>query len=235
MKKLLSFIAIVLVQFSLVSQVSIFSTAKIPTQTGNAGKVLGTNGSVLSWTTATGSSTVGLASLSQTIAAGTTTASPSEDAVYNYIATKTTTLQTILADAVTTLSTAVLITGTTFSMQPNSVYLVHAIGRVGCNNTGGVKFGQNTPSGSICRVRAFGTTNTFASYNTVLLSTSGALYPSSAYFNSVSGASGMIQFDGLVTTSATGGNFELLFSSVTAGQTSTIYSDSFVITYYKIN
>ena len=74
MKKLLSFIAIVLVQFSLVSQVSIFSTAKIPTQTGNAGKVLGTNGSVLSWTTTSSaidvytttasSSTINLASIS---------------------------------------------------------------------------------------------------------------------------------------------------------------------------
>lgn len=55
MKKIISFIAILLIQFSLVSQVTVSSTVKIPTQTGNSGKVLGTNGSVLSWVSAASS------------------------------------------------------------------------------------------------------------------------------------------------------------------------------------
>jgi hypothetical protein len=54
MKKIISFIAILLIQFSLVSQVTVSSTVKIPTQTGNSGKYLKTNGTALSWGTPSG-------------------------------------------------------------------------------------------------------------------------------------------------------------------------------------
>lgn len=145
------------------------------------------------------------------------------------------TVKTLTGDVTSIIDTATVLTDTTFAMEANARYYVYATGRVGCNNTGGIKFGQNSPSGSLCRVRAFGTVNTLASYNTVLLSTSGALYPPSAFFSSVSGAAGMIEFTGIVTNGSTAGDFQFIFASVVAGQTTTVYADSFYMEVKKIN
>ena len=122
---------------------------------------------------------------------------------------------------VTTTSTlASTITGlTTFVLEANSSYNLNGQFLIGCNNTGGVKFGNTLPAGAVSLYYI----NGISTAGTLFLqaaSSNGALTASG--LNRVNGTSTMI-FGGVINIGATAGAISMQFASATAAQTSTVY------------
>jgi len=126
----------------------------------------------------------------------------------------------VTASVSTTVIAASTITGlTTFILEANSTYNINGQFLIGCNNTGGVKFGNTLPAGAVSLYYITG----ISTAGTLFLQTAssnGAL--SATGINRVNGTSTMI-FGGLITTAATAGTVDMQFASATATQTSTIY------------
>lgn len=126
----------------------------------------------------------------------------------------------VTANVTTTSTTASTITGlTTFILEANSTYNISGQFLIGCNNSGGVKFGNNLPSGAVSSISYVGSGTGTTTLQQVP-NNSGTL--TSTGINRFSGVS-YLQFSGLITTSATAGVLTMQFASTTAGQTSTIY------------
>ena len=123
-------------------------------------------------------------------------------------------------NSTTTAITASNITGlTTFILEANSTYAINAVFLIGCNGTGGVKFGNTLPAGGASYIYYVGTStavNGFSQVNSV----NGAL--TAAAHNRFSGATSLT-FGGAITTVATAGAVSMQFASGVAAQTSTIY------------
>lgn len=220
MKKILSIIAILLVQFSLVSQVTIGSTVRLPSQTGNSGKVLGTNGTTLSWVTSSGSS--------PTFTAPTPTVGSNN----NSVATTSFVTQAInnvsvknnypLADVTTTLTTEVPI-GVTYTLEANTRYTVRGCIRNSVSSTGGIKFAMTTPSltvSSSVGIISRGASATGSVWT--IFPSNGSL---TGVINTVASSSIILMLYGTVTTGVNGGTLEFFFASGVSGQTSQVFSD----------
>jgi len=126
----------------------------------------------------------------------------------------------VTALVTTAVIAASTITGlTTFILEANSSYNLSGEFLIGCNGTGGVKFGNTLPAGGASTIYFQG------------ISTSGALFVQTASTNGTLTATGInrvngtsyLIFGGVITTVATSGAVSMQFASATAAQTSTIY------------
>lgn len=130
-------------------------------------------------------------------------------------------------DQTTTLATAVSATGLVVPIAASEVLAVEFNLQIGCNNTGGVKIAVTIPSGATMRLVARGMGATAAAVNSAVITASGTL--TTAVFNNANLATGWIEIRGVVANGANAGNVQLQFASATAGQTSTIFSNSYVV------
>jgi len=126
----------------------------------------------------------------------------------------------VTANVTTTVITASTITGlTTFTLEANSTYNLNGQFYVGCNNTGGVKFGNTLPAGAVSLYYLNGISTVGTGFLQTA-SSNGAL--TATGINRVNGFS-YLTFSGLITTAATAGTVSMQFASATAAQTSTVY------------
>jgi len=126
----------------------------------------------------------------------------------------------VTANVTTTVITASTITGlTTFILEANSTYNIIGQFFVGCNNTGGVKFGNTLPAGGASYIMFFGASTSNALFLQTASANGGLV---GTAFNRVNGSS-QVTFSGLITTVATAGAVSMQFASGTAAQTSTVY------------
>ena len=130
------------------------------------------------------------------------------------------------SNVTTTLDTASDITGLSVAVAANKIYRVTATLFVGCNNTGGVKFAINAPSGAVglSGVWTGSAAGVTASQVVKMQTTLGNL--TNIAFVRVNNSGGMAQFVGYITTSSTAGNIVLQFASGVASETSTIFIGS---------
>jgi hypothetical protein len=128
----------------------------------------------------------------------------------------------VTSNATTTSTLASAITGmTTFILEANSTYNLSGQFLIGCNNTGGVKFGNTLPAGGASYIYYVGASTSTAVY-LQQPSTNGTLTATAHNrFNSAT----HLQFGGLITTAATAGTVDMQFASDVGGQTSTIYGN----------
>lgn len=129
------------------------------------------------------------------------------------------------ADTPTTLATATDIPGLSINLEANSVYIVEGYIGNGCNNTGGVRFGFVTPSGSTYRLMLDGMTSGSTAFARNFFSADGIVAFSYTTLNT-SGNGSFVKINGKITVGANAGVFKLQFASGTAGQTSTIYKEN---------
>jgi hypothetical protein len=123
-------------------------------------------------------------------------------------------------NSTTTAITASTITGlTTFILEANSTYNLNGQFLIGCNNTGGVKFGHSLPAGATSFINYSGIGTSLVTTQQIAI-TNGAL--TATAINRAVNTSYLI-FGGLITTAATAGTVDMQFASATATQTSTIY------------
>jgi hypothetical protein len=137
-------------------------------------------------------------------------------------------------DVTTTSNTASNITGlVTSTLAANSTYYFSGRFRIGCNNTGGMKFAVTVPTGATPHIAFLAANNTggtaFAVTTVIAASTLSAVN-----VNAFSGT-GTCIVHGVVVTSATTGTVQFQFASGTSGQTSTIYGSGLsLITVMKV-
>jgi hypothetical protein len=137
-------------------------------------------------------------------------------------------------DITTTSNTASNITGlVTSTLAANSTYYFSGRFRIGCNNTGGMKFAVTVPTGATPHIAFLAANNTggtaFAVTTVIAASTLSAVN-----VNAFSGT-GTCIVHGVVVTSATAGTVQFQFASGTSGQTSTIYGSGLsLITVMKV-
>ena len=126
----------------------------------------------------------------------------------------------VTALVTTTSGVASNITGlTTFVLEANSSYNLSGQCLIGCNGTGGVKFGNTLPVGGASTIYFQG------------ISTSGTLFLQTASSNGTLSATGInrvngtsyLIFGGVITTVATAGSVSMQFASGFGTQTSSIY------------
>jgi hypothetical protein len=126
----------------------------------------------------------------------------------------------VTANVTTTAITASTITGlTTFILEANSTYNIIGQFLIGCNNTGGVKFGNSLPSGGTSYISYSGASTSTAVY----LQQPSNLGALTATAHNRFGSGTYLTFSGLITTAATAGSIDMQFASGTAAQTSTVY------------
>ena len=128
----------------------------------------------------------------------------------------------VTSNVTTTAATASNITGlTTFILEANSTYAINAVFLIGCNGTGGVKFGNTLPLGGASYIFYVGTSTAVTGFLQVN-NINGAL--TATAHNRLAGASSLT-FGGAITTASTAGSIDMQFASGTSGQTSTIYGN----------
>ena len=126
----------------------------------------------------------------------------------------------VTANVTTIIATASNITGlTTFILEANSTYSISGQFLIGCNNIGGLKFGNTLPASAVSFINYSGIATSAATYQQIA-SGNGTL--TGTAINRVATTSQLI-FGGAITTAATAGTFDMQFASSTVAQTSTIY------------
>ncbi len=159
----------------------------------------------------------------------------SQSASTSYVASAITaassTFKKVSADVTSTIDTETVITDLTHPILANSTYVVRGRLALGCNGVGGVKVGVKVPSGSVVSGSALGRSANTTSFVVCSMAASGTL---SGALNTVNSQGGQAYIEIVVTTSSTAGNFEFIFASQTAGQTSTIIAVGSYLEYIKI-
>ena len=114
------------------------------------------------------------------------------------------------------------ITGlTTFVLEANSTYAISGAFLIGCNGTGGLKFGHSLPAGASSFTNYSGIGTSLVTTQQIA-NTNGAL--TATAINRASATSYLI-FGGAITTVATAGTVDMQFASGIGGQTSTVYGN----------
>lgn len=188
--------------------------------------VTGTELSLLSGVTGTITTTTATQTLTNKYIDGGTASTPtvgSNDnsiATTSFVASRSSTITSTIAQQTTTLATATAVLTLSASAAISSTYIVRGHLRISCNNTGGVKIGVNFPTGSTCSIEAAGRLSSTTTMANNLLVSSGVL--ASQAYNTVNSTSGNILIDGFIITSGTSGTIEFIFASANAGETSSI-------------
>lgn len=127
-------------------------------------------------------------------------------------------------------SVPVAVTDLIFAAAANTKYAVSGVVKVGCSAAGGVRFGFTVPSGATFFISspARGGTSTGVIWNASQTTNTLAVAT-----NTLANGNGMIFFGGTVTVGATAGDIQMIFSSGTAGQTSTLYSEGTFLKFEK--
>lgn len=124
-------------------------------------------------------------------------------------------------DQSTTSASATAITDlVTPTLEANSRYVIYGHIHLGCDNTGGVLFACDIPSGSVF-LTYIGRTNSGTAFRQIANAVDATLFTGA--FNTFNNANGGVAIFGEITTGVTAGTSQLMFASGTAGQTSTIY------------
>jgi hypothetical protein len=135
-------------------------------------------------------------------------------------------LNKAVTSIVTTNATAAAnITGLSFPVEANSLFLIEGFYSVACSGTGGIKFTQTTPALSVMDVLYDGIAGTATTSVKIRSLASGTL--TATAINSASTTSGVI-VRGYVRTTTNAGTLQMQFASGTNGQTSTVAVNSWV-------
>jgi hypothetical protein len=110
----------------------------------------------------------------------------------------------------------------TSALEINKDYLILGIMRIGCNNTGGVKFGITVPTGATANLLTNGVGTGATNYQYAIADQTGLSATAIVRVSSIF----YYQFTGVVRMGNTAGNVQITFASNTSGQTSTIYGGS---------
>lgn len=124
------------------------------------------------------------------------------------------------------------ISGLSLFLQANSVYYFRGYLKIGCNNTGGVKFAVGTPGSATVFINFFGSTTnntTFGSFNAIAADTLIA----TAFCQENQSARG-VQVNGAITTTNSGSVY-FKFAAGVAGQTASIFEEGSFIVVNKIS
>jgi hypothetical protein len=131
-----------------------------------------------------------------------------------------------VTSVVTTNTTgAANITGLSFPVEANSLFLIEGYYSVACSGNGGIKFTQTTPALSVMDVLYDGIAGTATTSVKIRSLASGTL--TATAINSAITNSGVI-VRGYVRTTTNAGTLQMQFASNTNGQTSTIAVNSWV-------
>lgn len=155
---------------------------------------------------------------------------PKADALYAPLSSVSTIIK-LSADVTSTITTETVVSDFNYAVSANSTYIIRGRLAIGCNGTGGVNLGSKFPSGAINSGNAIGRTATSSSFFSVSLGTNGTL---SGALNAANSQFGFAFVEAVLTVGATAGNFELIFASVIAGQTSTIIANGSYLEYIKL-
>jgi len=191
--------------------------------------------------------------ITQTITNGVTDKAPSEDAVFDALALKLTAANNLsdLANPLTARNNLkmwdLFLTGgnqsTTSNVATNITdlvsptltaskrYRIHGVIKVGCNNTGGVKFQITLPSGASMDVSLSGSNTSNTTYINATITSSATLSASVQSFNGAS----ILRVDGEISLGVTAGTIQFGFASGTNTQTSTVYQLGTQLTLTQIN
>ena len=107
------------------------------------------------------------------------------------------------------------------TLEANSRYIISGQIHVGCNNTGGVNFAIDVPTGALLFVNFQGRTSSSTAYRSISVAADATLtgLAVSTFNNNASAVSVL----GEITTDANAGTANFMFASDVSGQTSTIY------------
>lgn len=133
--------------------------------------------------------------------------------------------KSVVSNVTTTVVAAANITGLSFSVEANSLFLVQGYYSVACSGTGGIKFTQTTPAGATMDILYDGIAGTATTTVKIRSTASGTL--TATAINSAATNSGVI-VKGFVRTNANAGTLQMQFASNTNGQTSTVTANSWV-------
>jgi len=132
----------------------------------------------------------------------------------------------ITADRTTTATGAANVTGMSFSVGANETWSFEFFLQNGCSGSGGIKWAITTPAGATFRAVADGMSTAVTARTSSIMTVSGTL---SVAFNTVALATGFTRITGVVVNAGTPGTVQLQFASTTAGQTSTAFTNSYLI------
>ena len=130
----------------------------------------------------------------------------------------------LTADATTTSTAAVNVTGLSFPVGGNEAWTFEFNLRIGSSSTAGMKVALTFPSGATLLATAIGATSGVTAQSTDLMSASGTL---GLAFNTFNGQTGVLRITGCITTGSTPGIVQLQQAKVTSG-TSTVAALSFL-------
>jgi hypothetical protein len=131
------------------------------------------------------------------------------------------------SNVTTTSTSAGNVTGASFSIGANENWSFDFYGRIGCDNTGGVKFAVDVPGGATLLAQAVGIGSNATTLSSALLTSDNSL--SGTAFNTSNDQNGWVRIAGHIRNSSTSGNVQITFASATSGQTSTVYVDSALV------
>jgi len=123
-------------------------------------------------------------------------------------------------DVTTSSNVASDVTGMVTALGASKRYRVFGIIRIGCNNTGGVRFTASLPAGGSIDVALFGFTTSATASAFARITTAGTV---AGQFLQINAASGVVFVFGEFATDVTAGNFQFQFASFTNTQTSTVF------------
>ena len=131
----------------------------------------------------------------------------------------------LTADRTTTLATFGNVTDLAIAIPASETWSFEAALTVGCNNTGGSQYTVTVPAGAALRLMVQGNTSSATAWTEIAITTSGANTVTLCTAN----AQGRMCFlRGVVVNSTNAGNLQVQFRSITAGQTSTCNSNSYL-------
>ncbi len=128
----------------------------------------------------------------------------------------------LLSDANTTSVTPVALTGFSFAIGANEKWEGDFVIGTGCNNTGGIRFQVDGPSGCTGQLAGFGSA---AAQNTLIANFT-ALGTLSPAFNTATFYNGFVRLKLAIQNAGTAGTISFKIAAGTAGQTATAYTNS---------
>jgi hypothetical protein len=135
--------------------------------------------------------------------------------------------KTVLADVTNTTNAAVDVTDMSFNIGATERWTAEFYLQTGCSSTGGIKYAISVPTGSVFRAVIDGSGSSATSRNSAIVTASGTL--TTAIWNNVAAATGFARISLSVVAGVNAGVVQLRFASNTAGQTSTIFSNSYLV------
>jgi hypothetical protein len=129
------------------------------------------------------------------------------------------------SDVTTASSTLASIPGLAVTLAANETWDFWGGLKLGCNGTGGVQITVSTPAGATFMAAIQGMANSISAYRSNVVTASDGTGPT---LNDVVATSGWCNIEGSIANGATPGLLQLRGKSVVNGQTSSIYTGSYL-------